>query len=1060
MYSKIIFAIKLFAVFSILELAFCGSVIAFPYQPGWPQATDGDVFSSPAIGDIDNDGDLEVVVGSKDDYVYAWHHDGRLVDGWPQATSGSVVASPALVDIDGDGYLEIVVGSLDDKVYVWRYNGEIVIGWPQKAGGDVRSSPAIGDIDNDGDLEIVIGTNSFSDNAWAWHHNGGLVAGWPKDIGYYVNSTPTLADLDGDGDLEIVLLSMGSGDVCILHHDGSPVSGWPTHIGSWTEYNDAAIGDIDKDEDLEVVVAAGQKVYTWHHNGVLLTNWPVTLIYSGVSSPTLADLDGDGDLEIVVSVFRYSTPGKYSVYILHHDGSIASGWPIAKSTYGNPVVGDIDADGDMEVIFGSDDDGKVYAFHYDGTSVTGFPLSTGDIINSTVAITDLDGDGDIELVVGSYDDKVHVWDLPGQYNPEKIEWNTYHHDVWHTGLYGFVSTSPLSISPDKVFLKTGDIQQFKATGGVEPYKWTATGGSLDTDTGPTVTYTAGDVEGEYYVTVTDAQSQEATAIVNIVPDVPSAVFAIFGKDLYKSTDKGMNWQLVLPGGEFPCTEPPEELCYEWVSSFTIDPIRSNIVWAAYNSYDGVEPFTQILKSTDGGEPGTWVSKYEDHFGQFGPGIDPVDATDIEISKSDPDVIYIGIEYRYGGIGSADHLPRSPDGGETWEARYLSQWERISAVAVDPTDENIVYIGVNDSWDGDTYVRRSLDGGVNWNTVLNLGEIAASSIEVDPNYPSLVYVGTVVGELYRSPDGGENWKKLQMTLDNGVNSIVIDPTDSNVMYIATYDGIYKTSDGGATWNQTLLGKKIRSVIIDSEDSSIIYASAEDGIYRSSDRAETWDKVFPPSVIYGDVSGNDTVSAYDAVMVLQYVVGLITLTDAQKEAADVSKNGAVTAYDSALILQYVVGLIPSFSTESEADAPILNVTSESELLAKAIKELEGIHLDDEQKRVVEQLKRLLTQQSIPAYTTLLQNYPNPFNPETWIPFQLARDANVILHIYNIHGQLVRVLSLGRVSAGFYLHKEKAAYWDGRDSSRQFVASGVYFYTLQVDRFTATRKMVIVK
>jgi hypothetical protein len=63
--------------------------------------------------------------------------------------------------------------------------------------------------------------------------------------------------------------------------------------------------------------------------------------------------------------------------------------------------------------------------------------------------------------------------------------------------------------------------------------------------------------------------------------------------------------------------------------------------------------------------------------------------------------------------------------------------------------------------------------------------------------------------------------------------------------------------------------------------------------------------------GDVSGNGTVSAYDAAMVLQYVVGLITLTDTQIEAADVSKNGTVSAYDAALILQYVLGLITSFT-----------------------------------------------------------------------------------------------------------------------------------------------------
>ncbi|MFQ6041923.1 MAG: right-handed parallel beta-helix repeat-containing protein [Candidatus Poribacteria bacterium] len=213
--------------------------------------------------------------------------------------------------------------------------------------------------------------------------------------------------------------------------------------------------------------------------------------------------------------------------------------------------------------------------------------------------------------------------------------------------------------------------------------------------------------------------------------------------------------------------------------------------------------------------------------------------------------------------------------------------------------------------------------------------------------------------------------------------------------------------------------------------------------------------------GDVSGNGTVSAHDAAMVLQYVVGLITLTDTQKGAADVSKNGTVSAYDAALILQYVVGLIPSFPAESEADAPILNITPESKLLAKAIKELEGIHLDDEQKRVVEQLKRLLSnQQPIPVYTALHQNYPNPFNPETWLPYQLATDSPVMISIYNAKGQVVRTITLGNKPAGVYMTKDRAAYWNGRDRLGQKVSSGVYYYTLQARKFIATRKMVIMK
>ncbi len=94
-------------------------------------------------------------------------------------------------------------------------------------------------------------------------------------------------------------------------------------------------------------------------------------------------------------------------------------------------------------------------------------------------------------------------------------------------------------------------------------------------------------------------------------------------------------------------------------------------------------------------------------------------------------------------------------------------------------------------------------------------------------------------------------------------------------------------------------------------------------------------------------------------------------------------------------------------------------------------------------------------------LHRNYPNPFNPETWIPYQLASEANVVIRIYNVDGQLVRTLNLGEQPAGSYMAQDKAAFWDGRNTEGSTVASGVYFYTLETDgKTTATYKMVMRK
>jgi len=98
--------------------------------------------------------------------------------------------------------------------------------------------------------------------------------------------------------------------------------------------------------------------------------------------------------------------------------------------------------------------------------------------------------------------------------------------------------------------------------------------------------------------------------------------------------------------------------------------------------------------------------------------------------------------------------------------------------------------------------------------------------------------------------------------------------------------------------------------------------------------------------------------------------------------------------------------------------------------------------------------------PNATALHANYPNPFNPETWIPYQLQKPADVQISIYSQSGVLIRELSLGYQRAGQYMSRSRAAYWDGRNQLGEPVASGLYFYTLTAGDFSATRRMLILK
>jgi len=95
-------------------------------------------------------------------------------------------------------------------------------------------------------------------------------------------------------------------------------------------------------------------------------------------------------------------------------------------------------------------------------------------------------------------------------------------------------------------------------------------------------------------------------------------------------------------------------------------------------------------------------------------------------------------------------------------------------------------------------------------------------------------------------------------------------------------------------------------------------------------------------------------------------------------------------------------------------------------------------------------------VPAYSNeLTQNYPNPFNPTTTIAFQTAKDGLAKLSVYNVKGQLVRVLREGNLRSGNH-----SVVWDGRDASGKEVSSGLYFYRLDTKDETITRRMLLVK
>ncbi|MBD3183241.1 T9SS type A sorting domain-containing protein, partial [Candidatus Poribacteria bacterium] len=112
------------------------------------------------------------------------------------------------------------------------------------------------------------------------------------------------------------------------------------------------------------------------------------------------------------------------------------------------------------------------------------------------------------------------------------------------------------------------------------------------------------------------------------------------------------------------------------------------------------------------------------------------------------------------------------------------------------------------------------------------------------------------------------------------------------------------------------------------------------------------------------------------------------------------------------------------------------------------------------VIAENLRMLIDNLNPERSLLLNNYPNPFNPETWIPFVLSDEGSVNISIYNSKGQLIRSLNMGYLQSGYYIQKDKAAYWDGCNEWGEQISSGVYFYSIKSDNFSKIRKMTVLR
>ena len=492
----------------------------------------------------------------------------------------------------------------------------------------------------------------------------------------------------------------------------------------------------------------------------------------------------------------------------------------------------------------------------------------------------------------------------------------------------------------------------------------------------------------------------------IHPESTTVIYASNYAGIHRSNNGADNW---IPVGSYPS--------HRTVLSLSHDPSNPERIYVGYYHAEG------LFRSDSLGVDWTELS------------IPNTDITSIGIPASLNNIIYAGSR---SGTCEAG-IFKSTDGGAHWIELDVNGVNEVAAISIDPLQPEVLYACAKEA------VFKTTDGGNNWTpTAPAGGGCSVTSLAIDPNATETIYAGLVPDDwglpygLYKSIDGGLTWSVMNNGAPapngDGVLCFVLDPQNSNIIYAGWGSGIYKSTDAGTTWASASMGLPFGSVYalaINPSNSSILYAGlGSSELFKTINGGDSWFKVSDALVEYGYISS--------------IVINNANPDELHAATFPSSTGGVFRSQDGGTSWHNVNEGLSSISINTLALDPSNNnlIYAGSRGAGILVGSSFTNSIDDENDALVNDF-------------SLYQNYPNPFNSETTINYYLPKASNVVLAIYNISGQQVKVLANEKQSKGFH-----TVNWDGKDRFCNNVSSGIYFCRLQAGAQFHCSKMLLLK